>query len=79
MTKEVISVWNVSDLATMRDAIADALETAKMLGHDPSTVYPDKLRLALVQETLTDGSHVLNLYFHDGGRELLRAPTLSRG
>ena len=71
MAKTVLATWNVENMEQMMEALKQAMADAKALGHHASTVYPNKLRLALVEETLTDGSPVVNLYFHDGGTALL--------
>ena len=69
MCKTVLTTWNVENMEGMMVALGEAMEDAKNLGHHPSTVYPNKLRLALVEESLTDGSTVVNLNFHDGVRD----------
>lgn len=66
MSKQVLTTWNVENMEQMMSVLGEAMADAKTLGHHPSTVYPNKLRLALVEEILTDGSTVVNLYFHDG-------------
>ena len=69
MCKTVLTTWNVENMEQMMVALNEAMEDAKNLGHHASTVYPNKLRLALVEEVLRDGSTVVNLYFHDGVRD----------
>jgi hypothetical protein len=69
----VLTTWNVENMQQMMVALSEAMEDAKNLGHHPSTVYPNKLRLALVEEALSDGSTVVNLYFHDGARDRFTA------
>ena len=66
MNKEVIATWNVNDIEGMITALQEARMIAATEGHHPSTVYSDKRRVTLVRETLTDGSHVMNLHFFDG-------------
>ena len=43
-------------------ALAQAFEQAKFLGHPAFTVYLNCTRLSLVQETLSDGSKVMNIH-----------------
>lgn len=74
MNKVVLATWNVENLEQMVPALNEALAEAQSRGHHPSTVYPNKLRVALVEETLTDGSTVANLYFHDGVRDRFTVP-----
>lgn len=69
MNKTVLTTWNVEDMEQMMTALREAMEEAASLGHHPTTLYPNKLRVALVEEALSDGSTVLNLYFHDGVRD----------
>jgi len=66
MTKEVVEAWNPQDGEALLAALTEALELAKSEGHRADTVYPNKCRMTLVRETLTDGSHVMNLHFFDG-------------
>lgn len=70
MSKQVLTTWNVENMEQMMVALTEAMVDAAAAGHHPSTVYPNKLRVALVEETLTDGSTVLNLHFHEGTRDL---------
>lgn len=72
--RTVLTTWNVENMEQMMAALTEALDEAKSLGHHSSTVYPNKLRLALVEETLTDGSTVVNLCFHDGVRDRFTVP-----
>jgi len=70
MSKQVLTTWNVENMEQMMVALTEAVDEAGRLGHHPSTVYPNMLQVALVEETLTDGSTVLNLHFHEGTRDL---------
>jgi hypothetical protein len=49
-------------------ALIDAEKTALVLGHHCETVHSTARRLVLVEDTLTDGSKVMNLYFSEEGR-----------
>jgi hypothetical protein len=66
MAKEVVEVWTPNDMEEMMDALEQALSLAWGEGHHPHVVHPNKHRVTLVRETLTDGSHVMNLNFFDG-------------
>lgn len=68
MSKEVVGAWNPQTLEEMRAVLLLVEEFAQSEGHHPSTVYPNKLRVTLVRETLTDGSYVMNVNFFDGER-----------
>lgn len=70
MSKRVMQVWQFDDCETLRCAIVDALDYATSLGHHASTVYPNKGRMTLVEETLSDGSKVLNLCLFDAPSNL---------
>jgi hypothetical protein len=65
MTGEVIRVCNIDDLEDLMDALIDAEQTADLMGYHPSTIHPNMHRVALVAETLSDGSKVLNLIFSE--------------
>jgi len=67
MEREVIEAWNFDTAEELRDYLNQAIMLAKDEGHDADTICPgNKRRMTLVRETLTDGSHVMNLYFFDG-------------
>ena len=66
MSKTVVNIYDVRTLEDLTRVLGHITQDAQLYGHHPSTVYPDKLRLALVEETLSDGSKVLNLCFSDG-------------
>jgi hypothetical protein len=74
MSRVVLATWNVENMEQMLPALNEALADAASLGHHPSTVYPNKRRLALVEETLSDGSTVVNLYFHEGVQDRFTLP-----
>jgi hypothetical protein len=65
MQQEVIKTWNFDDLEDLREALIDAEQTAASMGYYISTVHPNMCRVALVSETLSDGSKVLNLIFSE--------------
>jgi predicted transcriptional regulator len=65
MTTEVIRVWNIDDLEDLMKALINAEQTAASMGYHPSIVFPNMRRVALVSETLSDGSKVLNLIFSE--------------
>jgi hypothetical protein len=65
MTMEVIRVHNIDDLEDLMEALIDAEQTAASMGYYISTVHPNMCRVALVSETLSDGSKVLNLIFSE--------------
>jgi hypothetical protein len=65
MAMEVIRVYDIDDLEDLREALIDADQTAASMGYHPSIVFPNMRRVALVSETLSDGSKVLNLIFSD--------------
>lgn len=67
MTKTVLDARNVTDAKEMMEALTDLLEMANDRGSTADMVYPNRLRLTLVEERLTDGSKVHNLCFFDGG------------
>lgn len=73
MNKRVVATWNVENMDQMMVALHEALSDALASGHHSSTVFPNKLRTDLVEETLSDGSTVMNLRFHDGARNLADA------
>lgn len=66
--KEVVEAWDVTNADELQIALKQALMLASEEGHKADTVYPNKLRMTLVRERLTDGSHVMNLHFFDGDR-----------
>lgn len=71
MSKYVVDAWNFQNAEQLMVALKEALDTAQSLdtkggeGPSPAEVYLNKKRLTLVCETLTDGSHVMNLNFFD--------------
>lgn len=69
MEREVVNAWNFNSADELVAALGEALELAKDEGHSADTVYPEnKRRMTLVRERLSDGSHVMNLFFFDGER-----------
>jgi len=67
--KEVVEAWTFDNADELSIALKQALMLAGEEGHKPDTVYTEnKRRMTLVRETLSDGSHVMNLYFFDGDR-----------
>ena len=66
MSKYVVEAWNVEDAEQLMSAIGEALEIAKGEGHSPDTVYPNRRRVTLVRETLSDGSKVMKICMFDG-------------
>lgn len=61
MTTEVITAANVTNLADLIAALMEARIDARSHGHQPYTVNTGNIRVVLERETLTDGSHVLNV------------------
>lgn len=62
MAKEVLERWMPSNLAELRDVLLELDLCCTMReAPDPTTVYVDLRDLALVKETLTDGSVVFNV------------------
>lgn len=61
-TKEVVERWMPSNLAELRVALDEMVHALRMDGEsDDEVVYVDVRDLALVRETLTDGSVVFNI------------------
>lgn len=61
MTQQVVDRWMPSTLAELRDALGEIMAQANEGGGDADTVYVDVRDLALVRQTLTDGSVVFNV------------------
>lgn len=61
MAKEVLERWMPSNLAELRDVLLELDLCTMREAPDPTTVYVDLRDLALVKETLTDGSVVFNV------------------
>jgi len=67
MEREVVEAWDFQSADELVIAINQAVMLAKVEGHSADTVHVEnKRRMTLVRETLTDGSHVMNLFFFDG-------------
>ena len=67
MTKTVVEAWNFDNADELSIALNQALMLAADEGHRADVVNTEnKRRMTLVRETLTDGSHVMNLHFFDG-------------
>jgi len=65
--REVVEAWDFDNADELSIALHQAMLLAKEEGHNPSTVNTEnKRRMTLVRERLTDGSHVMNLFFWDG-------------
>lgn len=62
--KEAVTAWEITDAASLQDALQEAMSLATEEGHSPDTVVSEPMRMTLVRETLTDGSHVMNLAFY---------------
>lgn len=61
MPKEILESFQAETLEELATLVEDAIAAAKAAGHDADTVYLPKSKVDLVEETLTDGSKVLNL------------------
>jgi hypothetical protein len=62
MAKQVIERWMPSNLMELREALDEMVHMLRMDGEgDDETVYVCVRDLALVKETLTDGSTVFNV------------------
>lgn len=61
----VIGTWSFDTAAELVSALEAALDAAKDEGHRSDTVYLNKRHFSLVRETLTDGSHVVNVRFSE--------------
>lgn len=62
MAKEVLERWMPSNLTELREAFDEIVHMLRMDGEtDDEVVYVDVRDLALVKETLTDGSTVYNV------------------
>lgn len=62
MAKEVMERWMPSNLSELREAFDEMVHMLRMDGEgDDEVVYVDVRDLALVKETLTDGSVVFNV------------------
>lgn len=64
MTTEIIESRDPSNLEELCEALHDMIVLAKSEGHSPETVYLGLSGVTLVRETLTDGSTVMNIKFH---------------
>lgn len=64
----VVQTWKYENLEDMLDTLRDVKSVAGLFGHRADTVYPDQLQVSLVEVTLSDGSTVMNLQFHNGAR-----------
>lgn len=65
MPKQALNRWMPSNVAELRDALAEILTDIACEGADPDTVYVDVRDIALVRETLTDGSAVFNIVMRE--------------
>lgn len=61
MSKQVIDRWMPTSVAELRDALDEMMQSAREEGGDSETVYVCVRDLALVRETLTDGSVAFNV------------------
>ncbi|WP_039571421.1 hypothetical protein [Sphingopyxis fribergensis] len=62
MANETLERWMPSNLAELRDAVQEMVRGAFEGGEgDLEAIYVDVRDLALVKQTLTDGSTVLNV------------------
>lgn len=61
MPKQILTRWMPSNVAELRDALAEILTDIGCEGADPEIVYVDVRDIALVRETLTDGSVAFNI------------------
>lgn len=65
--RTVIDAQNFTSLDELILVLQEYRDQAAFLGHSSATVYAEnKRRVALVEDELSDGSKVLNLFFHDG-------------
>ena len=67
MSKEVLWIWTVETLTGLAFAVEDARREANARGHHPETVYV-KHRIFAIEETLADGSKVMNLHIGEHER-----------
>jgi hypothetical protein len=65
MSKEVLSAKSFCNAEELQKALGYMLGDAAALGHHPTTVYVNKGRITLVEETLSDDSKVLNICLID--------------
>lgn len=61
MSKQVVDRWMPTTVAELRDALDEMMREAREEGADSETVYVCVRDLALVRETLTDGSVAFNV------------------
>lgn len=61
MSKQVMNRWMPTNIAELREALDDILTEVAGESGDPNTVYVDLRDMALVRETLTDGSVGFNI------------------
>lgn len=63
MTKQVMERWMPSTVAELNEALSEMMSMVSESGEggDLDTVYVDVRDLALVKETLTDGSVAFNI------------------
>lgn len=62
MSKETVERWMPSNLLELREAFDEIVHMLRMEGEgDDEVVYVDVRDLALVKETLTDGSVAFNI------------------
>lgn len=65
--REVVETWDFDTADELSIAVTQAIMLAQAESHSSNTVYTsNKRRMTLVREKLTDGSHVMNLFFFDG-------------
>lgn len=66
MSKETVERWMPSNLLELREAFDEIVHMLRMEGEgDDEVVYVDVRDLALVKETLTDGSVGFNVVFRE--------------
>ena len=64
MNTAAVATWNFNTAEELVAALEAALDAAKDEGHRSDTVYLGNVRaMTLVRETLSDGSHVMNINF----------------
>ncbi|MGE4404393.1 hypothetical protein [Pseudomonas sp.] len=61
MSKQVINRWMPTDLAELREALTEIVDEVASLGGDISSTYVELRDVALVRETLSDGSTAFNI------------------
>ncbi|MFZ3482102.1 hypothetical protein [Sphingomonas sp. 3-13AW] len=65
MAKQVVDRWTPTSVAELRDALDEMMQSAREDGAESETVYVCVRDLALVRETLTDGSVVFNVVIRE--------------